>query len=584
MPDSHGLTYLVDALIMLAAAVAIVSAFARVRISPVLGYIVAGALIGPNGFSVIPDPDQVALLGELGVMFLLFTIGLELSVQRLWAMRRYVFGLGSLQVLVTGSVIAVLAAAAGAATDAAIVIGAGLALSSTAIVIRMLVDRGEHTGHVGRGSISILLFQDLAVVPLLVMVPLLGDDSGTLWSDLGWAMVRAVAAVAMIIVIGRLILRPAFHVIARGTNADVVLAAALLVILGTALATYYAGLSLALGAFLAGLLVAETEYRHQIEADVTPFRAILLALFFMSIGMSVDLGVVAAEILPIVAIVLGLLLTKAVIITGLARLFSLPLDMALRIGLLLAQGGEFGLLLFDLAAGQGVLGERTAQLLLAVVTLTMAVTPMLAVAGLAAARRVGRTDEGMAGLAHETADLSDHVVIAGFGRVGQTIGRMLSAQKVHWVALDLDAHRVREGRAAGLPVFYGDASRPKVLEAAGASRARAAAITLNDPAAALRAVVSLHHAHPSLEILVRARDDSATEALEAQGASVVVPETLEASLQLGGQVLRRAGAAEHDVARVIGDFRGEGYAEAMEIIKAAGSGDRPSDSEPPSRS
>ena len=562
--------YLYDVLVFLAAAVLVVSLFRSLHAGPVLGYLVAGMLIGPFGLGIIEDVEATRDLAKLGVVFLLFTIGLELSFARLKAMRFHVFGLGTAQVAISGLALGALAWILGADAKAAILIGAALALSSTAIVLQILSERGEIASHAGRISLAILLLQDLAVVPLLLLVPLLGEEQASIPAALGLAGLKAAALVG-IVLIGRLLVRPLFRVIAAQRSPELLVALALLVVLGTSWATELAGLTLALGAFLAGLLLAETEFRHQVEADIQPFRGILLGLFFMTVGMSMDLGLAVGQALPLAAIVVGLILVKTVTIAALCRLFGLSSALSLGQGLLLSQGGEFAFVLFGLGLSFGVLAYDTGQLLLLGVAVTMALTPLLAALGRRISDALAREDRGGVGrLAEEAEDLRNHVLIAGFGRVGQTIAKLLTASQVPYIALDLEARRIAEGRNRGLPVYYGDASQPNVLRAAGAERARAAAITIDNPRGAARAVALLRQHFPDLKIFVRARDRAHIAELHAAGADAIVPEAMEASLQLAGQVLRSAGSAEHEVPQVIDEFRREDYAALAEVIPAEG--------------
>ena len=563
----HESEVLYDVLIFLLAAVVVVSVLGRFRSSPVIGFLVAGMLIGPHALGLIKETGGVDALAELGVVFLLFMIGLELSIERLRRLARYVFGLGAVQVLVTGLLIGGIAMAAGESLTTAIVIGSGLALSSTAFVLQLLTERGERSTRYGQASFAILLFQDLIIVPLLILVPLLGEQGSTLLTALGSATVKATLAFISALFVGRLILRPAYRMIASVGASELFVATTLLVVLGTSWAFSQAGLSMALGAFLAGLLLAETEYRHQVEADIRPFRGILLGLFFMTIGMTIDVRFIFTEIETVLLLVVALLLGKTLITAGLCRLFGLPATVAVRVGPMLSQGGEFGFVLFGVAAASGIFPAALEQLLLAVVTLSMATTPIMAHLGSRLVRVMTRRDLQDLGEPGELAeDVSDHVLIVGFGRVGQTVAKILAAHASPYVALDLDHVLVSRCRERGMPVFYGNASQVSVLRAAGAERARAAVITIDQAEAASQAVAALHESWPDLAVFVRARDMSHSRLLERHGAAAVVPDTLEASLQLGGIVLRALGSSTDDVAGVLEDFREEDYAKLQEIL------------------
>jgi CPA2 family monovalent cation:H+ antiporter-2 len=559
-----------DLLVFLLAPVVVVPLFRWLRCSPILGYLVAGILIGPHALGLIEESALTHTLAELGVAFLLFAIGLELSLERLRVMRRLVFGLGTLQVALSSAAIGIIARLAGADLAAAIVIGGALALSSTAFVLQLLVERGEQVARFGRTAFAILLFQDLAVVPLLAVVPVLALDQPSLAGALGLSALKAAIALGLIIAVGRLILRPVFRIVAGTRSPELFVSATLLVILGTGWLTTQAGLSLPLGAFLAGLLLSETEYRHQVEADIRAFRGLLLGLFFITVGLSMDLHVVAERWSLGLLLLASLLLGKATIIAGLCAAFRLPLADALRIGLLLAQGGEFAFVLFEAALTHHVLAPATGQMLLATVAASMIVTPLLAEAGRSLAQRLGRPAAGDLHALHEGAgSLTDHVVVAGFGRVGQTVAKVLAAADIPYVALDLDPGRVRRCRAAGLPAFFGDASGVDVLAAAGAGRARAAVLTMDQAAAVDRAVAALHQHFPELRIFVRGHDPRHGRELARRGATAVVPEAVEASLQLGGIVLTAVGASGGDAARIIEQLREGGYAGLEEIADDA---------------
>ena len=563
----HESEVLYDVLIFLLAAVIVVSVLGRFRSSPVIGFLVAGMLIGPHALRLIEETGGADALAELGVVFLLFMIGLELSIERLRRLARYVFGLGAAQVLVTGLLIGGIAMTAGESLATAIVIGSGLALSSTAFVLQLLTERGERSTRYGQASFAILLFQDLIIVPLLILVPLLGEQGSTLLTALGSAAVKATLAFVGALFVGRLILRPAYRMIASVGASELFVATTLLVVLGASWTFSQAGLSMALGAFLAGLLLAETEYRHQVEADIRPFRGILLGLFFMTIGMTIDIRFIFAKIETVLLLVTALLFGKTLIVAGLCRLFGLPATVAVRVGPMLSQGGEFGFVLFGVAAASGIFTAALGQLLLAVVTLSMAATPIMAHFGSRLVRVMTRRDLQDLGEPGDLAeDVSDHVLIVGFGRVGQTVAKILAASASPYVALDLDHVLVSRCRERGMPVFYGNASQVSVLHAAGAERARAAVITIDQAEAASQAVAALHESRPDLAVFVRARDMGHSRLLERRGAAAVVPDTLEASLQLGGIVLRALGSSTDDVAEVLQDFREEDYAKLREIL------------------
>jgi CPA2 family monovalent cation:H+ antiporter-2 len=546
--------------------VIVVPIFRRFQASAVLGYLVAGSAIGPHGLDLLRGPRAVTALADLGVIFLLFSIGLGLSVERLSSLRRYVFGLGTLQVVITTLAITLTLRLAGVSGDAALVLGAGLALSSSAIVLHVLVERREIATMQGRVAFAVLLLQDLAVVPLLTLVPLLAGSGQRLGMALGLALLKAAATLVVIVAIGRLALRPVLRTVARGGTPELFTGIVLLLVLGIGWVTEQAGLSMALGAFLAGLLVAETEYRPQVESDVQPFRGLLLALFFMTVGMGIDAGLLWRHAPLLAGLLAALLIGKALILAGLCRAFGLSLGMGAGIGLMLAQGGEFAFVLFTLARGRGLLSADAAQGAILIVGLSMVATPALLTAARMVFRRHHQAAGAAAALGHETRELRDHVVIAGFGRVGQTLALLLESRLVPYLALDLDAERVAEARRRELPVYFGDASRAEVLRAAGIEQARMAAITLDQPDAAARSVQVLRAMSPELPVLVRARDVAQAEQLAGAGATEVVPEIVEGSLQLGEMLLRRLGATRDEVDQVLDEFRRRTYSRLSDLI------------------
>ena len=554
-----------EVMVFLFAAGIVVPLVHRLRISPVFGFLIVGLAIGPHGvgrfadalpwlrYAVITDLAGVRPLAELGVVFLLFMIGLELPLERLWAMRRRVFGLGGAQVVVTGAVITVIASFFDNTLTAAVVLGAGFALSSTAIVMQLLTENRRLGTATGRASFAILLCQDLAVLPILFLVGAFAAQSdASVLIAFAWAIGQALVAVAAILSIGRLVIRPVFRFVGSAASREMFLAFVLLVIVGTALATEQVGLSMALGAFLAGLLFAETEYRHEIEVDIEPFKGLLLGLFFVSVGMSIDIAQVAAKPLWLIASVFGLFLVKSPIVYALARCFGEPRPVALEAGLLLGQGGEFAFLVVGMAYGLGLMPNDTAQFMLIVTGLTMIATPLVAHVARKLARAV-EAQEANRGQ-HDTdipAGLSGHVIVVGYGRVGQMLGSVLDAQELPHVGLDVDANLVASFRTAGAGVFYGDASRPDMLRKFGVDQAAALVVTMDSPQAAEQVVETARRHWPDLVIYVRARDRAHAARLIACGASHVIPETIEASLQLGEMVLMGVGVPDQAARRII---------------------------------
>ncbi|XP_075493670.1 K(+) efflux antiporter 2, chloroplastic-like [Primulina tabacum] len=572
---------LFDMLWLLLASVIFVPLFLKIPGgSPVLGYLAAGVLIGPYGVSIIRNVHETKAIAEFGVVFLLFNIGLELSVERLSSMKKYVFGLGSAQVLVTAVVAGLIAHfIAGQPSPAAIVIGNGLALSSTAVVLQVLQERGESTSRHGRATFSVLLFQDLAVVVLLILIPLLSPSSSkggvgfqAIAEALGLAAIKAVVAISAIIAGGRLLLRPIYKQIAENQNPEIFSANTLLVILGTSLLTARAGLSMALGAFLAGLLLAETEFSLQVESDIAPYRGLLLGLFFMTVGMSIDPKLLVSNF-PVVIGALGLLIIgKTILVALVGRFFGISIVSAIRVGLLLAPGGEFAFVAFGEAVNQGIMSTQMSSLLFLVVGISMALTPWLAAGGQLIASRFELHDvRSLLPVESETDDLRDHIIICGFGRVGQIIAQLLSERLIPFVALDVRSDRVAVGRALDLPVYFGDAGSREVLHKIGAQRACAAAVTLDSPGANYRTVWALSKYFPNVKTFVRAHDVDHGLNLEKAGATAVVPETLEPSLQLAAAVLAQAKLQTSEIAAAINEFRSRHLSELTELCEASGS-------------
>lgn len=567
----HGseIPFLREVVIFLVTAGVVVPLFQRLRVSPILGFLIAGILIGPYGiarfagdwpwlrYATIPDVEGVSHLAELGVVFLLFMIGLELSLQRLWAMRRMVFGFGALQVIVTGAVIWAIGRYAGLDGPAAIVIGSCLALSSTAIVTELLVERRRLASPPGRAAFSVLLFQDLAVVPILFVIGAFGNgEADGLVVDLLIALVEAAVAIGIILIAGRIVVRPFLRFVGARRNREVFTAAALLIILGTAAATSFAGLSMALGAFLAGLVFSDTEFRHQIEADIEPFKGLFLGLFFVSVGMSIDPAFVAGQPLLIAALIVGVFVLKALVLMAIALAVRQPLAIAVEAGLLLGQVGEFALVGLGAATALGVIPPDVSALLVVVAGATMALTPVLAPFAEMLGKRLEVRDlKAQVGRLESRPEVADHVIIAGFGRVGRLLGEILDHQKAAYIALDVNGPAVASLRRAGMPVYFGDTSRVDVLKRAGIETASAVVVTMDDPVAAENIVRAVRRDGHKVSIIARARDRAHAERLFALGADEVIPETVEASLQLGEVMLRGLGLPQDAARTLIGDLR-----------------------------
>ncbi|GJE04244.1 cation:proton antiporter domain-containing protein [Methylobacterium isbiliense] len=548
-PVASGASYK-EAILFLATAGVVVPLFLRLRISPVLGFIGAGALLGPSGLGrltesfpwlanvTIGSRTEIAHLAELGVIFLMFMIGVELSWERLRILRRLVFGLGSLQVLVSGAVLGGVLLLLGIAPLAAALVGLALALSSTAIVLPVLADQKRLNTPAGRASFAVLLFQDLAVAPVLFAIAVLGRKDGDAVSGLALALGQAAVAVAIIVVAGRLGLRPLFQLVARTRSPELFMAACLLVIVATSLVAAASGLSMTLGAFVAGLLLAETEYRRAIEATIDPFKGLLLGVFFVSVGMNLD----PAQLLSTPATILGLALAvialKGGVILAVAAALRLPRAVAVEAALLLGAGGEFAFVLIGSALTASLVPEDLGQAALIVTTVTMVMIPGLA----ALARRLGRRFDRAASAQQSAAEplpetARGRVIIAGYGRVGRLVGEMLDRHKVPYIALDMDAARVAEQRRQGRPVYFGDSANTELLRRCGIATARALVVTLDTPRLVEAVVAAGRAERPDLTIVARARDARHATALYDLGVDDAVPETIEASLQLSEAVL-----------------------------------------------
>ena len=549
-------------ILLIAAAVFVVATFKWLNLSPVLGYLVAGAIIGENGLKII-SYDETSLLGELGVVFLLFAIGLELSIERLKAMRKYVFGMGSLQVLITAAVISGAVVLLNHDSKAAIIIAGGLALSSTAIVMQVLNETKSQSMQIGRVALAILLLQDFVVVPLLVIVPLLGGEGiQSLPLVVGQALVKAIIALVLIFICGRLFLRPFFAFIAPSREgSELPIAVTLLIVLTASWATEHFGLSLALGAFVAGVLVAETDFRNKAEESIYPFKSLLLGLFFMSVGMKIDVIQIFDNISLIITLCFALIMLKAAIISALCILFGFNKGVALHAGLLLSQGGEFAFILFGLGKDHGVLSEAVSNILLLIVTCSMAITPLLALIGQKISdrieKRLGRSPIQI--LEYGAKDLANHVIIAGFGKVGKMVSKVLETEGINYAALDVNDEIVREEIANGLPLFKGDASQINTLKAVGADRALTIVMTINNEITVKKSLRSIRQQFPNLEIIVRSRDLRNSSELYDLGASIIIPQDYETGLQLGAATLKSVGISEYEINRVKGQFRSGNY-------------------------
>jgi len=557
-------TALLPVLVLLASSVLAVALCRSLRVPPIIGYLVTGLALGPHALGVVSEREETNRLAEFGVVFLMFSIGLEFSLTKLKTMRRLVFGLGGAQVAATLALALGIGALLGAPWQAGLALGGILAMSSTAIVSKLLVERGELDSAHGREVIALLLFQDLAVVPLLVLIPVLGQPADAIGLAMAAALAKATAALVLVIVGGPHPMRLWLRAVARRRSNELFVLNVLLVTLVAAFITAAAGLSLVLGAFLAGMLISETEYRFQVEQDIKPFRDVLLGLFFITVGMMLDLRLVAAQFWLVLGFLAILLLAKCALIGALSRAFGAATGTALRVGLALAQGGEFGFVLLPLAGIAGILPDELMQPLLAAMILSMLATPFVIAASDKIVLRLSRSEWMLRSLelhrvAVQSLEAERHVIIVGYGRNGQRLARLLDAEGVRYVALDLDPERVREAAAAGDTVVFADGMRAEALVAAGISRAAAVVLTFADARAAVRVLAHLHELNPTVPVIVRARDEADIEPLTAAGASEVVPEAFESGLMLASHTLVWVGVPFSRVMRRVSQVRGEQY-------------------------
>lgn len=571
----RGMTSLDLALLYLLAAVAGVVICRSLKLPPMLGYLAVGVLIGPNALALAKDTAGIRYLAEFGVVFLMFVIGLEFNLPKLRSMRNLVFGLGLLQVAITmmGAVAGHLLLDAafelfGARWEltwqGALVLGAAMAMSSTAIVVKLMAERLELESEHGRRVMAVLLFQDLAVVPLLVMIPALDGSGEAMLASLGWATLKAAVLLGLLFWGGQKAMRWWLTLVARRKSEELFMLNLLLVTLGLAWLTEHAGLSLALGAFVAGMLIAETEYKHQVETDIRPFHDVLLGLFFITIGMKLDWRLVLAQWPLVLLLTLLPTAAKFVLITGLTRVFRAPTGVSLRTGLYLAQAGEFGFVLLTLGAQQQLIAPQWVSPVLAGMVLSMLATPLLFIYSNAIVMKLSANDwllqsVALTSIAKKSIKAEAHVIICGYGRSGQNLARLLEAEQIPYMALDLDPDRVRQAAAAGQSVVFGDAARLQSLMAAGLARASAVVVTYHDTPSALK-ILQLVRSHAAqVPVLVRTIDDSDLERLRAAGATEVVPEAIEGSLMLASHALVLVGVPMRRVIRLTRDARDARY-------------------------
>ena len=551
-------------LILLAVAVGVVVLCRVLRLPAMLGYLIVGMLIGPHALGWIPDSPETRHLAEFGVVFLMFSIGLEFSLARLRSMQKVVFGLGTAQVVFSILLVMLATPFFGLDWRAGLALGGVLAMSSTAIVSKMLVERAELNMPHGQKIMGVLLFQDLAVVPLIILIPALASSDQNIYGTLGYALLKAALILSALLIFGQRLLRPWFHLVARQKSSELFMLNVLLFTLGLAYLTETAGLSLALGAFVAGMLISETEYRYQVEDDIKPFRDVLLGLFFVTIGMLLDLSSVVDGFAWVLLVLLVLLPFKMAVVALLVRWFDGDWGSAIRSGLGLAQAGEFGFVLLTLAGGANLLPDAVMQNVLAAMLISMLIAPFLIQYAESIVRRFSPSEwMNRAMQLHQVAVQSmaveAHIIICGYGRSGQALAHFMQHEKVHFIALDLDSRRVGEAVAAGERVVYGDAAKREVLLAAGLMRAKALVISYDDFHSAQKILHHVKDLRPDLPVVVRTADDTHIEALKQAGAAEVVAEVTEGSVMLASQALLMSGVPLNRVIRRIQENRARRY-------------------------
>ena len=553
--------FLLIAVILLTATAIFVSVFKRLGLGSVLGFLAAGVLVGPSGLPITQDVAELRHFTELGVALLLFIIGLEMQPKKLWSMRQSVFGLGSLQVLLTGAVITGCVLLLEVKWEAAVILGFGFALSSTAFVLQMLGERGEMATEHGKASFAILLMQDMAIVPLLALVPLLSDApvmaaEQPLWLE----AVVVIGVIAAVLLTGRYLIPIALAFTAKSRNKEAFWMLALLAALGAAYAMELIGVSMALGSFLTGMMLSASDYRHQIEASVEPFKGLMVGLFFISVGMSIDLNLLFASWLWVMQCVVALMFLKVATLLILSFIFGLGRGVAIRTSLILGQCGEFGFVLFGAAVASGLLTGTQFGFALMLVTVTMIVTPLMAKAGDYLALRFVTKPSGSHVAEAPASELDRHVVVAGYGRSGRIVSLMLEKKGVPFIAFDNDLGRVVLGKKQGHDVYYGDMTDPHVLDRAGLSHASAVVVTLNAVRNVEKVTSTVLNFYPAVAVYARARDFRTEGALLARGVHRAVPEAAEGSVQLGKAVLEGIGVSDSDIVTLLEDFRRDDYA------------------------
>lgn len=553
----HDISYLHDILVLLFASVVIIIVFKQLGLSPALGYLVAGAAIGPFGFGILTSTEKTKSIAELGVVFLLFAIGLELTFSRLMDMKKYVLGFGGLQVVLTTTVIYMICRHfVNISPEMSLIIGSALAMSSTAIVMQVISENAEQTTRVGRLAFSILLMQDLAVIPILVLLPLLAKTQLNVTNALGGALINAAIAMVIIFTIGRWLLRPIYRLVVESKSEVLFLSLTLIVVLGSAFLSHSMGLSFALGAFVAGLMVAETEYKYRVEEEILSLKSLLLGLFFMTIGMSFDFDLLLGTLHYIILASLALIAVKAFIIITLCRVFKFPFAPAMHAGLLLAQGGEFAFVVFLMAVQQKLMDIDTSQFLMTLTTFTMALTPMLAGLGRKLKAKL-YTKEVLRDnkIRREIGDVSKHVIIIGFSKVGRIVTYILRKRGIRYIVLENNHRIVRLEKNNGYNIYYGDSMNLDVLKYIGVERCESVVVAMEDEIACIRITRFIHENFPQVAVITKSETVNNADRFKKVGASFVVSKNLETGLQLSHAALSSVGTASEEINNALNAFR-----------------------------
>lgn len=553
----HEVSYLKDLIILLSTSIFMIAFFKQLKLSPVLGYLFAGVAIGPSGFAYIQSSEITTSIAEFGVVFLLFSIGLELTFDKLKAMRKYVIGFGGLQFLLTTILFYIIATSVFSFDNGvALIISSSLALSSTAIVMQVIAESSEQSTRVGRLSISALIMQDLAVIPILVLLPLISMQEAQLHSAIADAFFRAILAFVIIFAVGRLFLRPIYRIIVSTRNDTLFLSTTLLIILGSAAITNYMGMSFTLGAFVAGLMVAETEYKYRVERETSSFKSLLMGLFFLTVGMDFDLQFLLQKFDLIIFLSASLIFLKAFVIILLCRIFRFPIAPSIHTGLLLSQGGEFAFVVFLEAQNMSIMSASTTQLLITVVTVTMAFTPILAIIGSKIKRSIYVLEALKDNkLKRDVGDLSDHVIIIGYGKIGRIVTNLLKQKDVTYITLGNNYRSVQAGRVNNHNVHYGDSLNKDILISSGINTANSVIIAAEDDLNCLKTARFIHDNFPHVNVVTKVNSNNNDDRFRMVGAGSIVSPDMETSLQLAKNAFLLIGADNNDIDTFLNEFR-----------------------------